>query len=225
MKRTPEQKHLKATYERSLVAKRRAEGSCTRCGKPRDSDYLTCQSCREKLRPVKMKWGQRQAEQGKCKQCSSPTLPGFKLCKAHQAKYNERHHTRRAQRIENGLCAMCGKFPSANATCGHFNHSTGYECEVCILKRSARRLWNDGERWTELALLLKMQCFRCPYTKRLLLPGINASIDHIVPVAKGGSNEIANLEWIDFDVNLMKRDHTKEEFLALVQEIATVAGC
>lgn len=57
----------------------------------------------------------------------------------------------------------------------------------------------------------------------LLVPGRNASIDHKVPRAKGGSDDIGNLQWVDLKVNLMKRDMDVPEFLSTCASVLALA--
>lgn len=58
----------------------------------------------------------------------------------------------------------------------------------------------------------------------LLVPGRNASIDHKVPRAKGGSDDIDNLQWVDLKVNLMKRDLDITEFLSACATVIAFAA-
>jgi len=47
----------------------------------------------------------------------------------------------------------------------------------------------------------------------------SAHLDHILPVSRGGSNEICNLQWLDPMVNQAKSNMTDVEFLNLCQEV------
>ena len=75
-----------------------------------------------------------------------------------------------------------------------------------------------------LELLFEAQGRRCALTGVLLVPGVNASIDHKVPRAKGGSDDIDNLQWVDLKVNLMKRDMDIHEFLSTCASVLTFAA-
>jgi 5-methylcytosine-specific restriction endonuclease McrA len=59
----------------------------------------------------------------------------------------------------------------------------------------------------------------CPYTGRHLILGKDASLDHIVPSSKGGTNDLENLQWVFHKANEMKWNYSEEEFLGLVREI------
>ena len=69
--------------------------------------------------------------------------------------------------------------------------------------------------------ILDQQHGICPYTGQQLVIGENASVDHILPRSRGGSNDPDNLQWVVTQVNLMKHKLNHEEFLALMQEIMT----
>ena len=51
---------------------------------------------------------------------------------------------------------------------------------------------------------------RCQYTGRLLGPG-EGSLDHVLPLSRGGANTFENVVWSDRRVNNRKADRTPEE--------------
>ena len=73
--------------------------------------------------------------------------------------------------------------------------------------------------WVQLKAKLGSQQYMCAYTGEKLVPGVNASIDHLVPRSRGGNDAPDNLHWVSFRVNVMKGDMTHEEFLALCKLI------
>jgi len=60
---------------------------------------------------------------------------------------------------------------------------------------------------------------RCAITGLELFPGINAALDHIVPVARGGTNGVSNMRFVHKLVNFMKYDLTDEDFTFLLLDI------
>lgn len=114
----------------------------------------------------------------------------------------------------NGECLNCKK---------HVDTQEEYAaCEECHLKNIARLYLGTSRRWKELQTLWVNQHGICPYTGIRLGFGIDASLDHILPSSRFPelANEISNMEFIHNDVNLMKKDMTKEEFLELIQVIS-----
>ena len=71
---------------------------------------------------------------------------------------------------------------------------------------------------TEIMKLLERQQFRCALSGRELTPAI-ASLDHIVPLAKGGSHTIDNLWVVDQQVNVAKGTMTLDEFLQVCSDV------
>lgn len=88
-------------------------------------------------------------------------------------------------------------------------------------------LYNERQRKTggkatatELQEILSQQGFKCALSGRKLEPA-TASIDHKIPVSKGGTDEASNLQWVDKRVNRMKGNMSDDEFIELCKEIAT----
>ncbi len=67
--------------------------------------------------------------------------------------------------------------------------------------------------------LLIDQEYRCALSGLPLSPKAVA-LDHIVSVSDGGSDEIANLQWVDVRVNTMKRTLSQAEFIELCKRVA-----
>ena len=63
--------------------------------------------------------------------------------------------------------------------------------------------------------------WKCAYTGDLLVVGDNLSFDHMDPISRFPERRYDpdNVEPVTWQVNLMKRDLTKQEFLALVGRI------
>lgn len=71
----------------------------------------------------------------------------------------------------------------------------------------------------DLFMLLKEQKFRCALSGVKLLPE-TAALDHIIPVSRGGSDAIDNLQWVDCRINKMKGSMVLEEFLDLCSKVS-----
>ena len=62
-------------------------------------------------------------------------------------------------------------------------------------------------------LLAKRQNGKCVYCRNMLKPhGKGFTIDHIIPVSAGGTNENSNLQALCRSCNTLKSDHTDDEF-------------
>jgi 5-methylcytosine-specific restriction endonuclease McrA len=71
----------------------------------------------------------------------------------------------------------------------------------------------------ELMTLIERQGFRCALSGVRLDPE-HAVIDHIVPVSKGGDNEIENLQWVHTVANKMKGNMSNESFIKWCTRVA-----
>lgn len=49
--------------------------------------------------------------------------------------------------------------------------------------------------------------------------GVGPDLDHIVPLARGGTSELSNLRWVTHEANHAKRDLTDEQFLLLCRMV------
>ena len=70
---------------------------------------------------------------------------------------------------------------------------------------------------------LEKQRFLCAMTGWNLTPE-TATIDHIVPLADGGTDEIENLMWVAWDVNRSKGTMSRERFVEVCQAVATFSN-
>jgi len=87
----------------------------------------------------------------------------------------------------------------------------------------AMKLRSEGRAtFREIARLWKAQRGRCALTGRRL--DRDAQLDHILPRARGGGDEITNLRWVCNAANLAKRDMTDAEFETLCADVMAWIG-
>jgi hypothetical protein len=126
------------------------------------------------------------------------------------AKQNEYNRHWMAKQKASGLCIFCknAKLPDSDL------------CERHYFIRTAINCLQNSKMAENLQMLWHLQKGRCYLTGRKLVLGVNASVDHIKPRAKGGKvTSIQNVRWCDKGVNLLKRDFTLDELLRLCKEI------
>lgn len=115
----------------------------------------------------------------------------------------------------NGSCIRCSKDNKAVAAgmclrCWYRKMAS----DCCGVRGAANLVLAD-----ELSKLWGRQRGLCALTGITLVPGENASLDHVTPRSKGGGNEISNLRWIDFPVNRAKSDMSDDELRELCRRI------
>ena len=159
----------------------------------------------------------------KCKFCDNVSLAGGVVCgTCMQNRRNKQARTQasnsRNEKTTKGLCFMCG-----NDAVKSQRRKKVPLCEKCYLKRTATTHFGNKERWMELHSLYEQQSV-CPYTGIKLKLGVDTSLDHKIPISKGGTNLIDNLQWVfddgDIDINMVKCDLTDSQFRFLVERIA-----
>lgn len=95
-----------------------------------------------------------------------------------------------------------------------------YKCHT--FRRMAKRIHQrcNKKRITALDLwsIAKKQKLICPLTGEKLTAK-NISVDHILPITKGGANNKSNLRLITFEANTAKNSMTDNEFISFCQKI------
>ena len=199
-----------------IVDKRKSNGLCL-CGKrPPVTGKLYCKECRKRLNELCKRRQTKKIESGLCLACELPATKG-RYCQEHWLRQSANKKEKIRKRRENGLCERCG----SNDIC------TGKDkkqvvCEICLWKQCASRRLGAAKRWVELKELLERQKV-CPYTGTELKVGVNISVDHIVPKAAGGKNDITNIQFVYcndvFDVNRMKGEMSHVDFIEAIRII------
>jgi len=137
--------------------------------------------------------------------CQNKALPNRKQCNDCRLM-NSKGNKQKTQLLrEQGLCITC-RCPSQLTS----------RCPTCSLKGSLAKS-KVQVPIAALKQLLVDQDNRCGYTGLPLELGKNASLDHIHPRAKGGSDDIQNLHWVESSVNRMKGDKSHSEFLDFIE--------
>jgi CRISPR/Cas system Type II protein with McrA/HNH and RuvC-like nuclease domain len=74
-----------------------------------------------------------------------------------------------------------------------------------------------------LRRLLEKQGYKCFFSGRPLEPN-TASVDHLLPVSRGGTNTIDNVCVVHMDINRAKGTLTASEFIGLCREVVEHAN-
>lgn len=203
-------KHLAGGVART--AKKKQAGICIKCSEPAMSGKVRC----HKHLAADVARTTKKIQVGICIKCSEPAISGKTMCHKHLAASSARKALIREQRALKGLCMECGLRPLIVRE----NHMTQQSCEICYLKKTSRDHLKNGGRWLELGDLFIKQKGKCPYTGRNLVLGVSTSLDHRIPKALNGTNDLDNLQWVLPIINAMKWDNSESDFISLVLEVA-----
>lgn len=122
--------------------------------------------------------------------------------------------TIQAHRIKNGTTTSCGCARKGIRTIIHGLCGTPEYQKACSARRRARKRAAGGSHTAEDILVLRLsQNNRCLYCEK---PLSDYHVDHMVPLARGGSNGRENICLACPDCNLKKNVKTAEEFLSLI---------
>ena len=185
---------------------RKQAGLCILCGVT--CGETRCGSCKEKRR----KKNHQMNAAGKCATCRETLDTKATICVACSAERKKRQQTLRVRRGSLKLCRECGVPAIYGIYC--FDHwlvnmaatNTGHRKNATMLKE----IWNKQEG-------------RCALTGFPLQLGESASIDHIVPSTRGGTNAESNLAWVAWKANQSKTDMTRDEFISFCRLVIAVA--
>ena len=70
--------------------------------------------------------------------------------------------------------------------------------------------------------LIEEQQYRCALSGRELTPE-TASLDHAIPLSRGGAHDITNVQVLDYQVNSAKGTMTIDEFVTMCRAVAAHA--
>lgn len=205
----------------------RAENACLRCGQTflPLTKYRHCVGCLQNANLGQRQRHLERREKNLCIKCGKvPPASGRLQCRPCLDKV--RAITKRVHKkyLDSGLCFRCGQAPMNISQRLMRRQQTKPlpVCETCYIKSLTRAATGSSRAWKAIAEKFQAQGGRCPYTNSPIALGVNASIDHILPVSRFPEQaaNIDNLEWIRYDINIIKRDLTKDEFLQIIGQIA-----
>lgn len=192
--------------------KRKQSNLCVNCGKTKGNNIsVHCDICKKLKNQLSRDDKRHLKEKHRCLDCRGMLeICDNVRCTICKKKNNIQTSLRRKKLRSNGLC-MCGKPATVR--------DSVTVCEDCWFKEIARKRTKATRNWALIKELLIKQEYKCAYTGKPLVVGKNASLDHIMPSSKGGSDKINNLQWVDIDINEMKNDFAHDDFLNTIKHI------
>jgi hypothetical protein len=190
-----------------------ASGVCSAgCGRPRDGKRLTCSGCTALARSAARRLYRQRRSQGLCGLCGGTVEAGRG---ATCAGCSDKQRAQRRRATEDGRCLKCFTRPKLP------DHQ---QCESCWFKRQAHKHLGSTTRSSDLRSIWLRQKGLCALSGERLVPGLNASVDHVVPRSLGGTDEASNLRWVETTVNQARSNMSDEAFVAMCRRVVDHAG-
>jgi 5-methylcytosine-specific restriction endonuclease McrA len=147
---------------------------------------------------------------GCCSSCNDPRHENTTYCIVHLQKRRRWESVRRKIRVSSGGCGSCATgIPIGDTVL----------CLKCWWSIKASTFGSTA-LIQPLQELWRKQDGKCALSGLSLTVGENASIDHIMPKSKGGSNKIENLRWLHTSVNSGKGILSDEQFIEVCKAVA-----
>ena len=97
----------------------------------------------------------------------------------------------------------------------------GAEMQSSVQRTQKKETKVSGNRSFRMLLaLLESQGYLCALTG-VRLEVETAELDHKIPVCRGGTNDLSNLQWIHKSINRAKGTMTNEEFIEACLKVAS----
>jgi 5-methylcytosine-specific restriction endonuclease McrA len=211
--------------KRRARAKANFGNICPQCLKPLEStQYKLCAACRAYQRSradYKVKWAQKNRQKriaaGLCAHCGEPNdSEGFKHCSKCREDVREwfDNHPDYAS-VYMATWREDNQEMRREYQKGWYDGN--YErYKVYNQNRKARKLGNGGELPQGIeTVLFEQQEGLCYLCGELLYRGFNdpLSIDHLVPISRGGRNDTSNVKLAHLSCNMKKSIRTHDEYL------------
>ena len=194
-------------------------GQCKDCGVVRGETGTTilCRVCaqkgleRSRIR-IKNKRERRKSDLSLCQTCGfhneNCKYKSCEKCRTRASRNSKLNFDRiRKKKIETKTCFGCSQTAMNNY------------CKSCWLKSLLRKHKINTNLWEIFWQKLEDQKFKCFYTGIEIIPEENASLDHVTPKVKGGTNDLSNLVWCDRKINSFKNDNDYQSLMKICQLI------
>ncbi len=155
----------------------------------------------------------KRKDAGLCVWCGKPKddLGTKVLCSECKTVQIEKNKTRRHKYLKMNKCVQCGRetVPNNNFCTKHYFQNVSWSA------------FGTTKYWVDIQKKWDQQKGRCAYTDEILILGVNASLDHILPRSKYPEvkDSIDNIQWISTKMNIIKNDMTESEMERLFKRV------
>lgn len=185
---------------------------CHSCNKIVRGPRSSCSLCIRKINLRRHERVNALKAQGLCTEnCGATSATGKVRCALCLDKRRMENRKEYRRRTLCNQCVYCQRAATAGIFCmTHWLKNIGCTCGLGNKKgiKVLQRIWSAQKGY-------------CALTGDTLVPGKTASLDHIIPRSKGGTNEESNLRWVLLSVNTFKLDMADEEFVQICQKVVS----
>lgn len=122
------------------------------------------------------------------------------------------------ERLLQGLCA--GSHHCKDPKVGESRYCLRHWVATLTRSPHGRKEREGGPYSIDVLMVIwEQQDGKCALSGVPLVPGLNASVDHVIPVSRGGGNTPDNLRFIHSSLNRFRGGRTDDEFKQLVREL------
>lgn len=186
---------------------------CINCGLAIEAGNNTrhCDKCRKVHNERStIKTTERRKDKSLCVHCGKPSDKNS--CDPCSIKVKTAKKKRYHKNKSMGLCPECGSQPIGNISV----------CEKHYLSNASKAALKTTKYAKDLKDLFLKQDGKCYYTGFKIEMGVNASLDHRIPVSSGHEDvfKLSNLVWSDLRINKMKNAISEEKFLDICDAVS-----
>lgn len=168
----------------------------------------TLEQNRQKERVNKQNFYDAHRSQGLCLECVNPVAEGKARCEACLTRRRAKRKERLTQATETGKCGSCCTLEAIQGN---------RLCVKCYLRSISVSHFGTTRLWEQLLHKFNEQNSRCALSGFPLTLGVDAELDPILPKGIGGSELIANTQWVLHVVNRMKDKLLEDDFFGLIE--------
>lgn len=181
-----------------------------------------CKECLVEKNPIEFRIHKKGYRIGKCKNCEREYQRKFykeggEITRERKRLYMKKMREENPQAIRDYQNSLRAKNPEKAR-----EKMRSYTGKRFFWVKAMKLKGENKASTKQIASMWKKQRGLCALTGKKL--DRTAQLDHILPRAKGGTDNIKNLQWLSPEVNIAKRDLTDEQFIDLCASVMAWIG-
>jgi len=165
---------------------------------------------KSKEREASARFRVKQRAKGLCLDCANPVSGSHTRCDTCLERKREKKRKDKVYAMKHGLCIRCFKevvLPPSKV------------CEMCYLKDISIKHFGTSTLWTTLRDKFIEQNRKCALSGIDIALGVNADLDHVIPVSLDGRKDMSNVRWVLNAVNRLKYNLLDDELFTVIAAV------